>query len=207
MLRKLSKDAKITLSILLIFIGLILIFSGYFISIKEDVFNKKNIDLLETLVEISELPDEIEEEEEVITTTTEVVNERYNYIGYLSIPDINLRRGFVDINSKYNSVGYNVTQIKGSKLPNVKNGNLILAAHRGNSPVSYFDKLYKLKMGAKATITYQDKDYKYKLVDQYTVPKNGTINVVRNANATVLTLITCTRNDKKTQTVFIFELI
>ena len=105
-----------------------------------------------------------------------------------------------------NSVNYNVMLIEGSEMPDVENGNLILAAHRGNSSVSFFDKLYKLKMGAEATVTYQNKNYTYNLVESYTVPKTGKVTIRRNGEVNTLTLITCTRNDKKTQTVFIFEL-
>ena len=63
----------------------------------------------------------------------------------ITMPSVKIKRGFVSPDSKYNSVGYNVMVIKGSKMPDVKNGNLILAAHRGNSSVSFFDKLYKTK--------------------------------------------------------------
>ncbi len=210
MLERLSKNVKITLSILFCFIGLVLITYTYFDGIKSNLFNQKNIELLEQEIVISEELEEIDEE--VPTTTSVVTNpvsnedRRDNYIGYLEVPDVNIKRGFVAMDSKYNSVGYNVMLIKGSDMPNVKNGNLILAAHRGNSSVSFFDKLYKLNMGAEASVTYNNKKYIYKLKYTYTVPKVGKITISRNGDINTLTLITCTRNDKKTQTVFIFEL-
>ena len=92
-------------------------------------------------------------------------------------------------------------------MPDVKNGNLILAAHRGNSSVSFFDKLYKIKRRDKAIITYGGKTYTYELVSSYEESKDGSLTIKRNANVNTLTLITCTRNNKKTQTVFIFELV
>ena len=92
-------------------------------------------------------------------------------------------------------------------MPDVKKGNLILAAHRGNSSVSFFDKLYKLDIGDTASVTYNDKVYTYKLVNTYLEEKDGTIAIYRDETKNTLTLITCTRNDKKTQTVFIFEMI
>ena len=92
-------------------------------------------------------------------------------------------------------------------MPDVKNGNLILAAHRGNSSVSFFDKLYKLEIGDEANITYNNKVYKYKLVNTYLEEKDGSIAIYRDENKNTLTLITCTKKDKKTQTVFIFESI
>lgn len=210
MLEKLSKNVKITLSILFCFIGLVLITYTYFDGIKSNLFNQKNIELLEQEIVISEELEEIDEEVPTTTVVTQnpTTNEdrRDNYIGYLEVPDVKIKRGFVAMDSKYNSVGYNVMLIKGSEMPDVKNGNLILAAHRGNSSVSYFDKLYKLKMGAEASVTYNNKKYTYKLKYTYTVPKVGKITISRNGDINTLTLITCTRNDKKTQTVFIFEL-
>ena len=206
MLKKLSKNAKITLSILLLFLGIVCLTFTYFQTIKQNLFNEKNLRYFEE-IDISEAVDEVNEETttEEVTTTKPIIN--YNYIGYLDIPKINLKRGFVSLNSKYNSVSYNVMLIKGSSMPDVKNGNLILAAHRGNSPVSFFDKLYKLEIGDEANITYNNKVYKYKLVNTYLEEKDGSIAIYRDENKNTLTLITCTKKDKKTQTVFIFELI
>lgn len=204
MLEKLSKNAKVTLGILLLFLGISCLLFTYFKTIKSNIFNEKNLKYFEK-VDIAETIEEVVDETVPEETTTPVIN--YNYIGYLDIPKINLKRGFVSLNSKYNSISYNVMLIKGSSMPDVKNGNLILAAHRGNSSVSFFDKLYKLNLGDEANVTYNDKVYTYKLVNTYLEAKDGTIAIYRDENKTTLTLITCTRGDKKTQTVFIFELV
>lgn len=204
MLEKLSKNAKVTLGILLLFLGISCLLFTYFKTIKSNIFNEKNLKYFEE-VDIAETIEEVVDEIVPEETTTPVIN--YNYIGYLDIPKINLKRGFVSLNSKYNSISYNVMLIKGSSMPDVKNGNLILAAHRGNSSVSFFDKLYKLNLGDEANVTYNDKIYTYKLVNTYLEAKDGTIAIYRDENKTTLTLITCTRGDKKTQTVFIFELV
>lgn len=209
MLEKLSKNAKVTLGILLLFLGIGCLSFTYFKTIKSNVFNDKNlkyyeeVNIVEPIEEVIEEP--IPEDPTPETTTTPVTND--NYIGYLEIPKINLKRGFVSLNSKYNSISYNVMLIKGSSMPDVKKGNLILAAHRGNSSVSFFDKLYKLNIGDEANVTYNDKIYTYKLVNTYLEAKDGTIAIYRDENKNTLTLITCTRGDKKTQTVFIFELV
>ena len=204
MLEKLSKNAKVTLGILLLFLGISCLLFTYFKTIKSNIFNEKNLKYFEE-VDIAENIEEVVDETVPEETTTPVIN--YNYIGYLDNPKINLKRGFVSLNSKYNSISYNVMLIKGSSMPDVKNGNLILAAHRGNSSVSFFDKLYKLNLGDEANVTYNDKVYTYKLVNTYLEAKDGTIAIYRDENKTTLTLITCTRGDKKTQTVFIFELV
>lgn len=46
------------------------------------------------------------EDKQENTTTSKVTN--YNYIAILEIPSINLKRGLVDPNSKYNNVNYNI---------------------------------------------------------------------------------------------------
>lgn len=210
MLVKLSKNAKISLSILFILFGLILISYNYFATIKSNLFNHQNIRLMEQQIVITEALQDLSEEDFNNTNVDlDDLMEKDNkdrYIGYLEVPEVNIKRGFVSLNSKYNSVGYNVMLIEGSTMPDVKNGNLILAAHRGNSPVSFFENLYKISDHGNAYITYNGKVYKYKLVSRYTDPKDGTLTITRNADTSVLTLITCTRNDKKTQTIFIFEL-
>ena len=48
--------------------------------------------------------------------------------------------------------------------------------------------------------------YIYVLRDIYNVPKTGEVEIKRNINQTVLTLITCTHNSDTEQTVYIFEL-
>lgn len=210
MLKKLSKNAKITLSILFILVGIFLVSYNYFDTIKHNVFNHQNIRLMEQTIVIGEELEEIIEAE-IITPTTNiidpVIDKKDNYIGILSVPEVNIKRGFVAENSKYNSVSYNVMLISGSTMPDQKQGNLILAAHRGNSSVSFFENLYKLNIGANAYVEYRNKTYKYELKSTYTEPKDGSLTIKRNADASCLTLITCTRNDKKTQTIFNFELV
>ena len=137
----------------------------------------------------------------------EPVKPQNNYIGMLQIDKINLNRGFVDPSSKYNDIKYNVTIIKGSTFPDVKNGNFILAAHSGSGPLAIFKNLYKLEVGDKAVVTYKNKKYTYKIVKIYYQKKQGYIAIYRDGNKSTLTLVTCTKNNSKSQTVYIAELI
>lgn len=209
MLKRLSKNAKITLSILLILLGIGLILFNYFDGIKHNVFNYQNIRLISQQVSIDEELEEIIEPDIINEEpTTQVVSDaKDNYIGYLSVPDANIKRGFVSLDSKYNSVKYNVMLIEGSTMPDVEKGNLILAAHRGNSSVSFFDKLLNVKIGSYAYVTYNNKVYKYELKNTYDEPKDGMLTIRRNADASCLTLITCNKVDKKTQKIFNYELV
>ncbi len=133
-------------------------------------------------------------------------NPKTNYIGTLEIPKIKLKKGFVEYSSKYNNIQYNVTIIKGYSFPDVKNGNFILAAHSGSGPIAFFKNLYKLGVGDKAIVTYKNKQYTYKITKIYNQKKQGYIVIYRNVNKNTLTLITCTKDNKKSQTVYIAEL-
>ena len=206
MLRNLSKNAKITISILFAFMGLCLICFTYFDTIKDNLFYEKNKNMVEEVVEFDE--DAGQELTLVEQEETEVVagNGRYDYIGYLRIDEINLERGFTALDNPYNYVNYNIQLIRGSSMPNVDKGNLILAGHKGTSSVSYFSKLHNLSLGANASVTYNGKVYNYTLVNIYNVAKDGTVEIERDASKTTLTLITCTHLSKTEQTVYIFEL-
>ena len=204
MLEKLQKNAKITLSILFIFIGIVLLSYNYLGSIKSNLFNEKNIELLSQQIELPEEVMNVEDEEEPDITTQ--VTPQTNYIGYLSVPDVNIKRGFTSLDNPDNKLSKNILLVKGSSMPDVKNGNLILAGHNGRSKVSFFNDLYKLQDGAHAYVTYNGKVYDYTLKNRYDVPKVGTITVRRNGDVNTLTLITCHRTDNHTQVVFIFEL-
>lgn len=115
-------------------------------------------------------------------------------------------RGLVDSSSSLNNVNYNVEIIKGSTMPNVKNGNLILAGHSGNAKVSYFRNLNKLEKNDKIIIDFNNELYTYNVVNKYEIEKNGKAKIIRNSNETTLTLITCKHNTNK-QIVVIAELM
>ena len=134
----------------------------------------------------------------------EVTNE---YIGYLTIPKINLTKGFLDKRSTENDVEKNILVVEGSNYPDTERGNLILAGHSGTGWKAFFNDLYKLSINDTAYINYKNKKYVYKIVNIYTQPKIGKLAIYRNYDKTTLTLITCTNNDSKTQTVYIAELV
>ena len=148
---------------------------------------------------VEEQEGENEEEEESDTYTDE-------YIGYLTIPKINLNKGFVDKRSSENDVEKNIMVIEGSNYPNVKKGNFIIAGHSGTGWKAFFNELYRLNIGDEAYVTYKGKKYTYKITNIYKQPKTGKIAIYRNYDKTTLTLITCTNNDDTTQTVYIAEL-
>ena len=159
-----------------------------------NVFYDQNQEII-----VSDGEQQVEDEEDL----GEVTN---NYIGYLSIPKINLKKGFLDKRSPDNDVEKNILVVEGSSYPTKEKGNLILAGHSGTGWKAFFNDLYKLNKGDKAIVTYKGKTYTYKITNIYTQPKVGKIAIYRNYDKTTLTLITCTNYDSTTQTIYIAEL-
>ncbi len=210
-----ARNVKIIIGVIIITIGLVLISSNYYLKLKHEVFDEMNKLYYEQTVLVKELPEEITEaeitedikqeqpEQEEPTTTTKIET----YIGYINIPKINLNRGFYDYNSKLNNVNKNIYVHPNSTYPNTSGNNLILASHSGTSSISYFKNLYKLELNDDIYINYNNTQYHYKIKNIYTVPKDGTVALRINEKISTVSLITCTKNDKTTQTVYICELV
>ena len=211
---KLSNSTIILTGILIIGIGICIGFYEYFEERKNKTFSEMNLmlydnetpeSIIDEVYSVEQQTSNTKEEEKKEEQNKQPIN--YNYTGILEIPKINVKRGFYNLNSGYNNVDYNVTMINGSTMPDEENSNLILAAHSGDCPVCYFEKLYKLKIDDEAYVTFKNVKYKYKIVDIYEVEKDGTVAIHRNYEKKCLTLITCTRNSNTKQTVYILEII
>ena len=193
-----------------------MMFSSSLIKIRNEVFEDMRI-LMSGDKSEEVLPDAEVPEEEVVNntvveqpTTNSEKNEVINYdkyYGVLEIPRISLKRGFYNLDSKYNNIEYNVAMVEGSTMPDVVNGNLILMAHSGTAYIAYFEYLYMLNIGDYAYVTYNGVKYKYRFVNSYQVEKNGNVEIIRNYDKTTLTLITCTNDNDSSQTVYIAELV
>lgn len=210
---KLKNSTVFFIGFLIILIGITMGFYEYFVEKKNKAFLDMNILLYE-----NEIPENVNSEENIdeeepkddeITnpTPSEPSEIKYEFVGTLEIPKINLKGGFLDLSSRYNNVNYNITVINGSTFPDQENNNLILAAHSGICSVCYFDNLYKLEIDDVAYISYNNIKYEYKIVKIYDVKKTGKVAIYRNNKKSTLTLITCTRNSDTKQTVYIFELV
>ena len=204
-----KKQKRITSSTIAVIGSVILLIGGFFLSYNY-IQSKKIVaydymanvfyqsEDFEILEHDGELQEEQQEEE-----LGEVTND---YIGYLTIPKLNLTKGFLDMRSEYNNIEQNITVIAGSSYPDKEKGNFIIAAHSGSGWKAFFNDLYKLTTGDTAVVSYKGKKYTYKIVNIYKQDKTGTIAIYRNYDKTTLTLVTCTNNDSKTQTVYIAEL-
>lgn len=152
------------------------------------------------------VPEIIESMDQVEENIQTVLNEPVNYenddapknnassnddIARIIIPKINLDRPLFAKNSPYNNVNRNITILKESTMPDIPNGNFILAAHSGNSNVAYFTNLKDLLAGDIVFIQYQNIQYEYIVYKIVAVEKDGAIEICRNSKDTYLTLITC----------------
>lgn len=211
----LNEKQIIIFGIIFILFGVYILSYNYLKSKKDKVFETINFELLlrnedddnNIVNNIDNLDEHNGDNLESDIVMEENNTNLYYYIGTLEIPKINFKRGFLDIDSKDNYVDKNIQVIKTSNYPDVENGNFIIAGHSGNSYISFFNQLYKLVIGDIAYVYYNNIKYTYKIVNIYTQPKTGVIGIYRNTNKTTLTLITCTKNDKTTQTIYIAELI
>jgi len=175
---------------------------------EQDLINQFYENQEEYVVDVPVMEDEIveeeiaEQEEKKETTNTPKID----YIAVIKIPKIGLEKGLASKGSYWNNVNRNIEILSESDMPDVDKGNVILAGHSGNSGVSYFKKLNKLVNDDMVSITYAGKEYKYKMVNSYEIEKNGYAHIVRNAEKSTLTLITCKHNTNK-QIVVICELV
>lgn len=210
--KKLNKKKRISPSTVALIGAFVITIGGFFIlynfiSDKKlfayDYMNEQIYDNRETeIYDVNTTEVNTDEEE----TNTKNYQDIESYIGYLEIPKIKFRRGFYNITSKLNTVEANIEIIKGSDMPDVTNGNLIIAGHSGTGWKAFFKNLYKLEVGDEAIVTYAGINYKYKITNIYKQKNTGTVSIKRNYDKTTLTLITCTKDDSSTQTIYIAEL-
>jgi LPXTG-site transpeptidase (sortase) family protein len=129
-----------------------------------------------------------------------------NYIAILRIPKINLEKGLVDKNSKYNNINYNIMIHNDSDLPDVVGGNVILVSHSGNASISYFKYLDKLTLDDLIYFDYNSQTYTYKIYKIYDVEKTGKLSIQKEIKDSTITLITCRHSTNK-QIVIMGKLI
>ena len=213
MLRKRKNNTKLLTksrllkvgSLLLIIIGIGIIVCKYFYEYNLEQEETTKIDIF-----LNEQTD-VENETSSLASSFSNKNEKSNsqsnedFIAVLEIPKIDLKKGIYSINSKNNNVDKNIMLLNESDMPDVINGNFILAGHSGTGYNAYFKDLKKLELGDFAYIYYKKNKYKYSLIDKYEVEKTGKALIIKDSDISALTLITCKDNENK-QLVFIFVL-
>ena len=206
---------QITFGIILIIIGIACFMKDFVFDNREKVFSKVNLELTELLASSEKTEEESNEEQTIETNNPEEENNEEvkhdnnyeSYIGILEIDKIGFSKGFYKKESNLNNVKFNIKILPQSSYPDETKGNVIIIGHSGNYNNSYFKNLYKLENDDTASIKYNNKTYTYKIVNIYTEPKDGTVSIYRDETKNCLTLITCTKDDSTTQTIYIMELI
>lgn len=220
-MKNINLKYQIAAGVILIIGGALVLLSDYIKEKRDVVFSEMNLVLSTISNESVFIEDnlEIEEdiEEEVNTgEDTEVVEEENKeednytyeeYLGVIDIPKINLYKGFYNKNSNLNNVKFNLYVLPESTYPDIDKGNLIIAGHSGNYNNSYFANLYQLEDDDTIIIHYNDLKYTYEIVDIYYEKKTGSVRIFRDKEKTTITLITCTKDDKEHQTIYIAELV
>jgi LPXTG-site transpeptidase (sortase) family protein len=212
--KRISSSQIIAIGTLFILCGIIIFSSQYILEKRDSLFEYINMQLYFDQMN-SVVPDEpVEPDSPVEPTDPEVDPDDpsepepiyENFVAVLEIPKIDLKRGLYDVESKYNNVNRNIMILSPSQYPDVENGNFILAAHSGSGYISFFRNLYKLSTGDYAYVYYNNVKYSYEITNIYYQQKTGKIAVYRPQDKNTLMLITCTKNDESTQTVYVAEL-
>ena len=197
-LKRKNKIVSIIIGIILLVAVIIFNLYNYFSSKKEVIIEENKIE--EFFVE-----ETIEEPQmtEIIHVTESKQQNTTNYSMIVEIPNIGLNKGLCSIGQECNAVSKNIQILKESDMPNVTNGNLLLAGHNGNSKVSFFNKLDKLKINDSIYIYYNGTKYEYKISNYYDIKKTGKAIIHRDNDKTTLVLITCKKNTDDKQVVYI----
>ena len=211
---KIKKSHTLLLGSLLIFGGIVSMSWNYLEKMRDEIYSDMKISMMDKDIPKNVTNDDVVDTAPIANNVpapqqqnTNQVIDYSKYLGVLEIPRIGIKRGFYNVGNRYNNIQYNVTMVGGSDLPDVPNGNLILMAHSGDAYISYFAFLYRLNIGDSAYVTYGGRKYHYQVANIYTVPKTGVVTKRRNKERTTLTMITCTKDDDHSQTVYICELV
>ena len=197
-LKRKNKIVSIIIGIILLVAVIIFNLYNYSSSKKEVIIEENKIEefFVEKIIEEPQMT-------EIKPVTESKRQNTTNYSMIVEIPNIGLKKGLCSIGQECNAVSKNIQILKESDMPNVTNGNLLLAGHNGNSKVSFFNKLDKLKVNDSIYIYYNGTKYEYKLSNYYDIKKTGKAIIHRDNDKTTLVLITCKKNTDDKQVVYI----
>lgn len=199
----LSNKQFIALALIIVLCGIAIISYDYVMKEKNETY--ENMSLL-----LSEEPSIVYKTSDGQSTTIRTSGDTsgkvkqkkgvtYKYVGRIKIPKINLNKGFLKRGQSGNNVDQNVTVLKGSRFPDKKNSNLILASHSGSGWNAYFNNIDRLKKGSIAYIEYGGKTYEYQMIKKYKDKKrDGKVTIYNYGEGKYLTLITCKKPDYRT---------
>ena len=190
----------IIIGVSLLTLGFIFYGYNYYQKKTNDKIEEKSIEKFFEIEEETSIVEDSKEEHHIIKKDDEI------YIGVLEIPKINLKKGLVDKTSPKNNVNKNIYLLKETILPDEQAiSHILLAAHSGNSYVSFFKNLRKLEITDKVYFYYKGMKYIYEIFDKYEIEKTG-VAKLNQTNMSDITLITCISGTNK-QIIYIAKLI
>ena len=205
MIRKEKNKSRLSIIGSFLIIGAISVFSFY--NIYNYHINRTEEKQVEEFINNTIIEDTPTTEESVEETKEEVKQvETYNYIGVLEIPNINFKRGFLNINDRNNTVSKNIQVLENSTMPDTDNSLLVIAGHSGSGRTAFFKNLYKLKTNDQIYIYYNNVKYIYEITKNYEEIKDGDIAIDKSSEST-LVLTTCSQTDKNKQIVIVSKLV
>lgn len=125
------------------------------------------------------------------------------YDAVLEVKSLNLKQGIVKY--KNSNIDKNVVYLYPEKINNLSSQNLVIAAHSGNTSLSFFHNLNKLKEDEKVNIYFKGNKYIYEIISIKEKDKDGIINIEHQDNSK-LYLTTCSENDESKQLIVIANL-
>lgn len=198
MVQSSQKKGKNKKEFLLVIIGIFFIIIGSSVLIY-DYNEKENIQKIEEKSIDEFFEDDTSDVKEIITEEpkSEVHEEiKINYVAILEIPKINLKKGLVDKNSYLNNVNRNIYTLKETIYPNDDISHIVLAGHSGNSSVSFFKNLYRLRNNDQIYFYYNNIKYIYQINNYYEIEKTGKMNLNLSEKSDI-TIITCKSGTNK----------
>lgn len=192
-----------------LYISVLIIFMGISMLIYNRYQDKKYQDTDEALLQ--EFFEDFDNSNEEIPQVEEIKEEQQvqdmtSYLAVIEIPNISLYTGVVMSNSSYTTMNRNVSIYPSSDMPNIENGNFILFAHNGNSRVSYFRNIHKLKYNDEIYIYYNNVKYTYKIIKNYEVAMTDNTPLNKIKDKSIITLITCKSGNNKYRTILVGEM-
>lgn len=193
-----------------LYISVLIIFMGISMLIYDCYQDKKYNDIDETLLQ--EFFEDFDNTNEEILQVEEIKEEQQvqddiSYVAVIEIPNISLYTGIVMSNSSFTTMNRNVSIYPTSDMPDIENGNFILFAHNGNSRVSYFRNIHKLKINDEIYIYYNKMKYTYKIIKNYDVAMTDNTPLNKIKDKSIITLITCKSGNNKYRTILVGEMV
>ncbi len=187
----------------------LVLFLGMTLCSSNIVYNSQKNISENTVVKEEKTQQAVEKKEEIVIPekVEKIIDTVENPIMKLIIPKLNISNNIYEKNSNENNIDKNVVIMNESTLPSDAFGNIILGGHSGTGKYAYFKDFDKLELNDLIYLHYNNKEYKYKIINIHKDIKDGKITVTTIQNRSLITLFTCNTKDNKTYLIVVGELI